>query len=309
MVRKSKDLTPKDPDFITSIERGVRVLGVFDRQHPELMLGEVAQRANLSPATARRFLMTFKALGYIGKNGRNYMLRSKVLELGFAYLNSMNVDEALQPYLLEMVQQTGYCTSITVLETSEIVFIASYAVGRIVRLSAVTGSRFPAHATAAGRVLLAHRTPEQLQAYFKTSPLRKLTSATETNVDVFKQDIENVRAKGYSIVPDELELGLVTVAVPIMGSAGNAIAAITCASVSLRNESEDSIRTRLVKPMQESARKVSAALARFPSLEHSVLSEDLNDEAPAEAIAGEVDAERDEEPTELQEVGSERFVD
>ena len=58
MVRKAKDLTPKDPDFVTSIQRGVKVLSVFDRENPELTLKEVADRCGLSPATARRFLLS-----------------------------------------------------------------------------------------------------------------------------------------------------------------------------------------------------------------------------------------------------------
>src|SRR5579863_5129976 len=134
MARTIKDLTPKDPDFVTSIQRGLEVLGVFDREHPELTLNEVAQRSKLSPATARRFLLTFKALGYVGVNGRRYLLRPKILDLAHAYLTSMRVDEALQPCLREIVQRTGDSSSVTVLDGTDIFYIANASVRRLVRL-------------------------------------------------------------------------------------------------------------------------------------------------------------------------------
>jgi len=273
-VRKAKDLTPKDPDFVTSIQRGVKVLGVFDRENPELTLKEVAQRSQLSPATARRFLLTFKALGYVGANGRKYVLRPKILELAYAYLNSMNVDEALQPYLREIVQRTGDSSSVTVLEGTDIVYIANSSVRRLVRLSAGVGSRFPAYATSMGRVLLAYRRPAQLDNYFQKEHLLKITEFTETDVERLRQILLEVRANGYSVVQDELEVGLVAVAVPIWGPAGNVIAAMNCSSVARRTDSQEILRTRLGL-LKETAQQVSAALARFPSLAHSVSSEEI----------------------------------
>jgi IclR family pca regulon transcriptional regulator len=247
---------------------------VFDREHPELTLQEVAQRSALSPATARRFLLTFKALGYVGLNGRLYVLRPKVLELAYAYLNSMNVDEALQPYLREIVQRTGDSSSVTVLEGTEIVYIANSSVRRLVRLSAGVGSRFPAYATSMGRVLLAYSSPVRMDSYFKTEHLRKITEFTETREDHLRQILAEVRANGYCVVQDELEVGLVSVAVPLWGPAGNVIAAMNCSSVARRTDSREMLHTRL-DLLKEFAQQVSAALARFPSLAHSVASEEI----------------------------------
>lgn len=274
MVRNAKDLTPKDPDFVTSIQRGVKVLAVFDRENPELTLKEVAQRSELSPATARRFLLTFKALGYVGANGRKYLLRPKILELAYAYLNSMNVDEALQPYLRDIVQLTGDSSSVGVLEGTEVVYIANSSVRRLVRLSAGVGSRFPAYPTSLGRVLLAYRSPAQIENYFKKEHLVKITEFTETGVEPLRQILVEVRANGYAVVQDQLEVGLVSIAVPIWGPAGNVIAAMNCSSVARRTDSQEILRTRL-NLLKETAQKVSGALARFPALAHSVASEEI----------------------------------
>jgi len=269
MARAAKDLTPKDPEFITSIQRGLQVLGVFDRDHPELTLNEVARRSKLSPATARRFLLTFKTLGYIGVGGRNYFLRPKILDLAHAYLNTMRVDEALQPFLREIVQRTGDSSSVTVMDGTDIFYIANASVRRLVRLGAGVGSRFPAYATSMGRVLLAYKSPACVDYYFQAENLRKFTEFTETDQERLKQILIEVRANGYAVVQDELEVGLVSVAVPIWGPAGTVIAAMNCASVARRTDSREMLRTRLGL-LKEFSQQVSVALARFPSFAHSI---------------------------------------
>jgi len=261
----------KDRDFVSSLERGLMILGVFDRQDPELTLSEVAQKTGLTPATARRFLLTLKSLGYMGSNGRRFVLRPKVLDLAYAFLDSMNADEALQPYLREVVQRTGDSSSVTVLAGTEIVYVANASVRRLVRLSASVGSRFPAYPTAMGRVLLAYLAPAQLQTYFKVERFDKITEFTETNPDKIRKHLETVRANEYCVVQDELEVGLVSLAVPLRDVAGNVIAAMNCSSVARRTDSQEMLRTRL-DLLREYAASVSAALRRFPAFAHSVAS-------------------------------------
>jgi IclR family pca regulon transcriptional regulator len=265
----AKDLTPKDPEFVTSIQRGLQVLGVFDREHPELTLNEVARRSKLSPATARRFLLTFKTLGYIGISGRTYFLRPKILDLAHAYLATMRVDEVLQPFLREIVQRTGDSSSVTVMDGTDIFYIANASVRRLVRLGAGVGSRFPAYPTSMGRVLLAYKSPACLDYYFQAENLRRFTEFTETNEERLRQILMSVRADGYAVVQDELEVGLVSIAVPIWGPAGTVIAAMNCASVARRTDSQEMLRTRLGL-LKEFSQEVSVALARFPSFANSI---------------------------------------
>jgi IclR family pca regulon transcriptional regulator len=264
-------LRKKDKDFVTSLERGLMILSAFDRQSPELTLSEVAQRTGLTPATARRFLLTLRSLGYMGSNGRRFLLRPKVLDLAYAYLDSMNIDEALQPYLREVVQRTGDSSSVTVLEGTEIVYIANASVRRLVRLSAGVGSRFPAYPTAMGRILLAHLPAEQLKAYFQSEKFHRITQFTETDPERLKKLLDKVRHDGYCVVQDELEVGLVSLAVPLRDSAGHVIAAMNCSSVARRTDSKEMLSTRL-DLLQEFAQRVSIALNRFPALAHSITS-------------------------------------
>jgi IclR family pca regulon transcriptional regulator len=271
--------TPKprqtDRDFVASLDRGLRILSAFERDEPELTLSEVAQKTGLTPATARRFLLTLKSLGYVGMNGRRFVLRPKVLDLAYSYLDSMNVDEALQPYLRELVQRTGDSSSVTVLEGTEIVYIANASVRRVVRLGAGVGSRFPAYPTAMGRVLLAHLPKEKLDAFFANQKFEMITEFTETNPDKIRKHLDKIRADGYGVVQDELEVGLVSLAVPLKDHSGHVFAAMNCSSVARRTDGKEMLRTRL-DLLREYSTQVSSALMRFPALAHSVASEHVD---------------------------------
>jgi IclR family pca regulon transcriptional regulator len=264
-----------DRDFVASLDRGLKILGVFDRDEPELTLSEVAFKTGLTPATARRFLLTLKSLGYVGMNGRRFVLRPKVLDLAYTYLDSMNVDESLQPFLREMVQRTGDSSSVTVLEGTEIVYIANASVRRLVRLGAGVGSRFPAYPTAMGRAQLAFLPPEKLNAYFASERFTRITEFTETNPDKIRRHLDKIRADGYAVVQDELEVGLVSLAVPLKDNAGHVFAAMNCSSVARRTDGKEMLRTRL-DLLREYAGQVTAALVRFPALAHSIASDHID---------------------------------
>jgi IclR family pca regulon transcriptional regulator len=264
-----------DRDFVASLDRGLKILSAFDRDEPELTLSEVALKTGLTPATARRFLLTLKSLGYVGMNGRRFVLRPKVLDLAYSYLDSMNVDEALQPYLREVVQRTGDSSSVTVLEGTEIVYIANASVRRLVRLGAGVGSRFPAYPTAMGRVLLAYLPQDQLDRYFATEKFERITEFTETNPDKIKRHLDKIRTDGYGVVQDELEVGLVSLAVPLQDNSGHVFAAMNCSSVARRTDGKEMLTTRL-DLLREYAGQLTAALLRFPALAHSVHSDHNN---------------------------------
>jgi IclR family pca regulon transcriptional regulator len=264
-----------DRDFVASLDRGLKIISAFDRDEPELTLSEVAYKTGLTPATARRFLLTLKSLGYVGMNGRRFVLRPKVLDLAYSYLDSMNVDESLQPYLREVVQRTGDSSSVTVLEGTEIVYIANASVRRLVRLGAGVGSRFPAYPTAMGRVQLAFHSPEKLNAYFASERFERITEFTETNPEKIRRHLDKIRADGYAVVQDELEVGLVSLAVPLQDNGGHVFAAMNCSSVARRTDGKEMLRTRL-DLLQEYAGQVSSALLRFPALAHSVASDHID---------------------------------
>ena len=256
-------------EYVASLERGLRVLQTFSREHSQLTLSEVATLTKLSPATARRSLHTLELLGYVGRSGRKFLLRPKVLALGAGYLSAINAEVVLQPFLQAMVTEVGGSSSVTVLDNLEIVYIAHASANRAIRLTAGAGSRYPAYPTSMGRVLLAFEPPAALDAYFRRATFARLTAATETNPDELRRILERVRASGYATVQDELDIGLVSVAVPIMGPNGRIVAAANSSDVTNHVDQQALIDKRL-PALRQTVRRIETALVRHPELANSV---------------------------------------
>lgn len=220
-------------DHVQSFARGLAVIRAFDADAPAQTLSDVARRTDLTRAAARRFLLTLVELGYVRTDGRLFTLTPRVLELGFAYLSSLSLPEIAAPHLEALVERVRESASVSVLDGADVVYVARVPTSRIMTLAITVGTRFPAHATSMGRVLLAAQTPRP------TVELRALTDRTVTDPAVLDRELDAVAAAGYCLVDEELELGVRSVAVPIRDAAGVVVAA---ANVGTRADPADLLR-------------------------------------------------------------------
>ncbi len=201
-------------EFVQSLARGLEVITTFDAEHGALTLSEVATRAGLTRATARRLLLTLVELGYVRLEGRSFALTPQVLRLGSAYLTGMGLPEVAQPHLERLSSRVGESSSVAVLDGAEIVYVARVATThRLMRVGITVGTRFPAYATSMGRVLLAALPPAQRDA--SLGDLDRLTEHTEVDPTRLRDLLDGVRRDGHALVDQELEPGLRSLAVPI----------------------------------------------------------------------------------------------
>jgi IclR family pca regulon transcriptional regulator len=247
------------------LAKGLDVIRAFTRESPSLTLSEIAAHAHLPAATARRCLLTLAELGYVMQSGRNFLLRPKVLELGAAYLESMNIETLTKTYLEDLARQTGDSAALTVLDGAQIVYVARTSVRTLMRLEAHVGSRFPAYPTSMGRVLLAGLSAERLQKYFASEQFVPLTSHTVTDPGKLMKLIEECRRLGYSAVEDELAYGVVAVAVPVYDQSQRVVAALNTSSHSKRISKTKLVRERLAL-LQALSAQISRELLRVPGL-------------------------------------------
>ena len=103
---------------------GLAVIRSFDAEHPQLTLSEVAACTGLTRATARRLLLTLGELGYVSADGRRSRHVSRKLDIGYAYLSSLNVQQIAQPYLEALSERVHESVSVTVLDGADIVYVA-----------------------------------------------------------------------------------------------------------------------------------------------------------------------------------------
>jgi IclR family pca regulon transcriptional regulator len=212
------------PDFVQSLARGLSIVRAFDREHPALSLSEVALRVGLARAAARRCLLTLQHLGYVGSRGRTFFLLPRILELGYSYLASFDLTDLAQRAMEDLSRQTGQSCSMAVLDARDIVYVVRVPTRRIMRIALNVGARLPAYATSMGRVILADLGEPELDAWLAGAELRALTPQTKATPAALREELARVRRQGYALVAQELEPGLLSIAVPIR-SAGGRVAA------------------------------------------------------------------------------------
>jgi len=264
-VPARRDTAPQRREAMGGLAKGLAVIRTFTRERAALNLSEIAKDAGMPAATARRCLLTLEELGYVTRNGRNFLLRPKVLELGAAYLESMNIEHVTKNHLEELATRTADSAALCVLDGNEIVYVARASVRTLVRLEAHVGSRFPAHATSTGRVLLAGLSQERLQRYFAAARFEALTDRTVTDPGRLRQIVEDSRKNGYSTVEDELAYGVVALAVPVLDQYGRVVAALNTSSHSRKFTKTRLVRERL-SMLQTVSRQISADLTSVPGL-------------------------------------------
>ncbi len=251
---------PKGSDeFVEAFARGLAVIKAFGQSQGALTISEVAQRARLTRAGARRLLHTLVTLGYARTNGQRFELMPKVLELGFAYLSSLSLRELARPAIDEFVRRTGELCAVSVLEGNEIVYIARPELRSPLRRSLGIGERLPVHATSTGHVLLGSLEPAALEALLSQAPFERFTRHTRCEADELRAAVDKARRNGWALAAEELELGVTGLAVPVKDSAGAIVAAVTL-SVNSARHSRKELLSSFLPQLLEVAGQISRGL-------------------------------------------------
>lgn len=253
MADESAGTAPGD-DFVQSLARGLAVVRAFDGEHRALRLSDIARTTGLTRATTRRLLLTLVRLGYarVDADGR-FALTPRVLDLGFAYLSSQSLAEVVEPHLEALSARLGESTSASVLDGADIVYVARVAVRRIMTVGISIGTRFPAHVTSMGRVLLAGSPAPAFDA--------AVAGLAPAEADRTREAVDRAREAGYALVDQELEAGLRSIAVPVRDRDG-AVAAAVNVSSSVAAASVEQLETEYLPALREAATAIESDLAR-----------------------------------------------
>lgn len=216
----------KQTDFLGGLAKGLKVIEAFDAARPKLSIAEIAAATGLDRATARRCLLTLADLGYAQYDGKFFALTPRVLRLGNAYLSATSLPRLLQPHLDALSDRVGESVSASVLEGTEIIYIARAAQKRVMSINLMPGSRLPAWCASMGRVLLAALPETDARARLEASDRQPRTAFTRTALDDLMAELAQIRHDGYAVNDQELELGLRSIAVPIADGRGKVVAAV-----------------------------------------------------------------------------------
>src|SRR5690606_23589948 len=228
--------SPRREYLVQSLDRGLRVLKCFTPARPTLSLQEIADELGIPKGSAFRMVATLEALGYLKQDpqSKRYRVDIGVLELGFACLSGMGYPDVALPYLERLANDTQESASMAVLDDLDIVYIARASIKRVMSINLAVGSRLPAYSTSMGKVLLAFLDDDVLEDRLARLRPESHTPYTITDVDALRSHLMDVRASGYALNDQELEIGLRSVAAPVRDGTGAVVAANIVSIVAAR---------------------------------------------------------------------------
>jgi len=205
------------------------VIKAFSADAPALTIAQVARLTKLTRAVARRYLLTLQKLGYLVHDGSAFSPTPRLLDLGYTYLATVSVVDVAQPFIERITEQLHESSSMAVLDGHECVYVARVPARKIITTTLVVGSRVPAHATAMGKVLLAHLQPAELDGYFQTASLQRFTKWTIAEETRLRRTLREIRNQGWAFADQEFVVGLRTIAAPVFDRTNRVKAAINIA--------------------------------------------------------------------------------
>lgn len=215
-----------DRDTMTGLAKGLAVIESFRPDRPRQSISDVAAATGLDRATARRCLLTLAHHGYADWDGKFFTLTPRILRLGTACLAAMPLPQIVQPALDALSEEIGESTSVSILDGTDIVYVARAARQKIMSIALMPGSRLPAYCTSMGRILLAALPETEMRARLGPGPLPARTPHTLTNPETIAARISHARSTGHALIDQEVELGLRSLAIPLLNARGKVVAAV-----------------------------------------------------------------------------------
>ncbi len=239
-------------DWIAGLERGLSIIEAFDDANPRLTASQAGQRTGMTRTAARRYLLTLQAMGYVASDGKLFWLTPRVLRLGQSYLESARLPRIVQPFLQRVAAGTHETAYLSVMDGDEVVYIARNGPNRNMSTGYVLGARVPAQVTAAGMLMLSQRDDANLSAWLATRELRAYTSHTIASKERMKLELARIRAQGWALSEQQLDLNSRGVAVPLRDRHGDVVGALNI-TMPMGHESSDDAVARVLPVLRETA--------------------------------------------------------
>ena len=245
---------------IQTLDRALMILEALSRAEKPRTLSEIAGEVGLDRSTVYRFLGAMELRDMVQQDDSNrYKLGLKLVEIGYAALEEMDLRLVARPILQELVHSCNETANLSVLVGTEVMYLDQVESSNMIKMFARIGSRAPAYATGAGKALLAFLPPSELDELLERINFRQYTNRTITGPELLRSSLSQIRLQGYALDFGELEEGVNCVAVPVFDWRGYPAAAISMSGPSSR-VTEEFIGGHLARTLVTAAREVSRKL-------------------------------------------------
>jgi IclR family acetate operon transcriptional repressor len=222
---------PTPPAYrLSSVDHALELLLLF-RSRPTLRVSEVADQLDVARSTAHRLLgmLVHRQFAVQDPATRAYRPGPRLVEIGLAAVGALDVRTRMRPYLTEVAARTGETVSLVVLEGDMVHFIDSIESQQLVRVGSRFDARMPAHATSAGKAMLAALPAEEVLTSYPNEKLATVTERTIATRSQLLAELARVRVAGYAVNFEESETGLGAVGMAVTDTDGRPTAGVTVA--------------------------------------------------------------------------------
>ncbi len=244
-----------------SVKSAERVLRVFDllAQHPEgLKIKEISSILSFPQSSTSGLIETLYTNNYLSADHfRKYKLGPKLIQLGGAAKESLDLYTQGLPFLKELMEEVQETVFMAILDQSELAYIAKINSNRSIRTTAEPGKSKPLYCTGLGKTFLTFLPENGKNEILNKLRLKPITDKTITKKEDLLQQLESFAELGYSIDDEENEEGLYCLAAPVYGVDQTIQAAISVAGPKERMLKQKDI---IVKKLLETARKISGSI-------------------------------------------------
>ncbi len=260
--RKPRPSQDRDPLFNQSVEKAFAILEAFGGERRGLNLSEVAAAAGMTKSSAQRCTHTLERLGYLRRDPhvRRWVLTPRSLCMAHAYLSGHPLIEQATTHLIDLNQASGESVSLSEPYETDMVFIARFPSHKRFFIHMPVGRRLPMFCTASGRAYLSGLPAAEVQKILRRSTLKAFTPNTVTDPAEILKQIDAAREAGYAWADQEYYRGDVTIAAPVFGDDGTAVAVVNISAPTSRWSLAE-LRSKLSSVLMETARACSSGTA------------------------------------------------
>lgn len=245
---------------VKSVEKALQLLEAVSEYPQGVAITELAERMRMVKSTVHRLLQTMMRRGFIEQDSTTgrYKLGYAVLDLGMRLYASIDLRKEAEPFLRELVQQTGEVVHLALVDQGSVVYIDKYDSASTIRMHSRVGKRVPVHATGLGKAILAFSPRQIALSILDRYGMPSLTPYTITSKEVFMQILQQVRENGFAEDAEENELGVCCVAAPIFNNQRQAVAA--CSVSGPKDRMDDKRRQEYAEYVRQAGRNISMRL-------------------------------------------------
>jgi len=246
--------------LVPALENAIAILEYLESKGSGATLTTVSNALGLPKSSVFRLLNTLSHYGYVDQEGANsgtYMLGPRLLSLANAVHRNLNIVKVALPFMTSLKDEAGETVKLSILKSNEAIVIAKVESDDELHANTRIGSRFPLHAGAASKVLLAHSPEAHLESFLEAEPAR-YTANTICDPARLREELAGVRAKGFAEDNEERFEGIRALACPVLDHSNQVVAAVSVPYLATRtNETK---RKHMLVHLFACARNISEAL-------------------------------------------------